>query len=312
MNQTKIVIPECGGDAGLSFIKMILEYDPNLRDNLIGLDADLSTNLASPYLPTIEYVPHVRNRRDVRKQVVCAIAGHLEDILNKDFDFLIAPTSEFMALGVLDAVDKVADDPESKFLSRNSRKIHYVSFDKKKLGACPFGIDTFNEWSPRTTLGKPRYGIGSSGVYNFPNGPLQGTISENFPGNYVFQELMGGTELVLDYVHGFTICREVYKLKGGADVVMKVIPTPDKVREIALQVASYLKGDVFNIQLNVNRQEQYKVFDLGARLSGASEVCLKVSKNLTEVLMAKATNSFMDLEEVKSSSNVIRRKLEFV
>lgn len=269
----KVLIPECGGPAGIGAIKSLKQNDTknNEKNVILGYDIDkfcAATVLVdhffqSPKATNLDFIPF------------------FEKLLS-NVDIVI-PTSE-NDLTIL-AKNKNSFPKELKFVCNSST----VNVCRDKMETY-YALADFN-FVPKSSLTrfsniifyKPRFGKGSRDC-RLISDPKE-KISEFDTGNFIFQEYLPGEEITVDALFDaesklrFCISRERIKTRGGISTCARFISSLP-YKKIILEISKIL---TFNgpicFQFKKDQFDQIKLIEINTRLSGGYALSLPLTAN---------------------------------
>jgi len=291
-----VLIPEAGGDAGLG-AHMNLAVMNGIQGNnfnVVLIDCDENAPCStSCNFKTVPVSTDVENYLDVVK-----------DIVRKQHINLVLPTADFDSKTLADF--KLALIEDGCVLAMSDRKVTELWEDKLAFTAHTAEI------SPRTyrsalvgvkskgaVFGKPRYGVGSRGIWVIEDADLAMAFDTVYGDEYIFQEVLEGNQYTTDVLCSMdgqplqAVTREVYRLKGGADVSCKVVKST-KMERMAMDLCErYEVIGAACFEFMFGEDGQPKLIDAQPRLSGAHRVTALAGLNIPlEIVNMAKGNEF--------------------
>ncbi len=281
------VIPEVGGDAGISAAKMVRSMDGDAR--IVGIDSN-SRHAASGLVDETIVSPSVQDSLQVDQKLIGYLHKSIEALGEQRI--AMCPTHEATTMTLIELVRTSEVEivnwlPSKKafMLSRNKRSL------SKERWACSES-DSNGE-----VFRKPVAGSGSRGCMKVSSSKVDRFID----GDSVFFPVLSGPEVVVDVFGGFSFARIVGSQKGGQDVSVTFVDAPD-VQSIALDISSEIGASVLNVQFMWDEYSPL-VTDIGTRFSGASACLLPCGINPMSILMGSDPGVF-------TKRSVVRRLVE--
>lgn len=301
--QLTVLIPEAGGDAGLSAFKsLVYEHGMNIR--IIATDAD-------PKAPSISIKKfiHVPYATDEERYMEA-----MKRIMEKYEPSLIMPTSDF----------------DAKVLSRNKLELAQygcipVVSDEEVINAWEDKLcmaETHPSIHPVTSLhpdnvpgeyifAKPRYGVGSRGIIVLHREEALYHY-EFHKEEYIYQELLEGEQYTVDVLCSLdgqplqAVTRRVYRLKGGVDTVCAIVHSP-KMEHIAMELCrNYSVVGAACFEFMFDKQGEPLLIDCQPRLSGAHIVTTIAGLNIPAQLIELSKGNEFTPKPVNYNVKVVR------
>ena len=199
------VVPEVGGDAGISAVKMIRAFSPSSK--IYGLDCNEAN--ASYELAETLVCPEVINPSQIDQNLL----DHLTHLLSKTKNsrVILCPTSESMTLTLIELVCTTDLDIHHWLPSKEA---FLLSRDKKMLAQKDWACSELSRHWRGEVFRKPVSGVGSRGCFKARS---PGVIHYMFEDS-ILLPILSGPEIVVDVVGREAFSREVFSQKGGQDV----------------------------------------------------------------------------------------------
>ena len=169
-------------------------------------------------------------------------------------------------------------------------------------------------------IAKPRYGVGSRGVMLVDSYQIAESLQSRHGDSYIYQEVVGGnnkqyTTDVLCSLDGQplqAVTREVTRLKGGADVVCKIVQATHMER-IAMELCeAYGVIGAACFEFMFDDQGQPKLIDAQPRLSGGHRVTSLAGLNIPYELVNLVMGGEFERKPITHGLKIVRTLQEAV
>jgi carbamoyl-phosphate synthase large subunit len=298
-----ILIPESGGDAGLSAIKCLRDRYVDLVYSLVPVDADPYS--PSMYHPNFSQVPYATDEIEYLQKIWSLIAEHNVKVIMPTSDFdakvLAAHRMAFLEKGIIPIVslNEVIDEWEDKlrFYEENP---NYVA--ETTTGYTGTNLPVF---------AKPRYGVGSRGIEEvyYPS-RLKELFSRD--DDFVFQPILEGEQYTVDVLCSLdgqplqAVVRKVHRLKGGADVVAEIVRIP-KMEKIAKDMClKYGVRGAACFEFMYDDRGEPKIIDAQPRLSGGHVMTTQAGLNIPHELILLISGETFKEKPIEYGMKMVR------